>query len=283
MTARIDGSHVWLITGASSGFGRALSEAALARGNRVMAAVRHPDRIADLESRHPGQVVPVQLDVTDPAQARAAVGAGTAEFGRLDVVANIAGYGAFGALEELSAEVLRHQVETNLFGPLNVTRAALPQLRAQRSGHIVQMSSLSGTAPAVSGEAAYAATKFAVEGMSEVLAKEVAHLGIKVTIVEPGPFRTNFGAGASVTPIEHVDYDRSVGEALRWFANVAGEQPNDPARGAAAILDVVDADDPPLRLPLGSEAVQAIRTKLHAQAAELDAWEHLSVSTSHVS
>ena len=290
MTASTDTPRVWFITGASSGFGLALTEAALEAGDRVVAAARnpdrvsalarrHPDRVSDLAQRHSDRMRTVRLDVTQPDQVRAAIKAGTAAFGRLDVVANIAGYGLFGALEEISEEDLRRQVETNLFGVLNVTRAVLPQLRRQRSGHLVQMSSLSGVAPTAAGEGAYAATKFAVEGFSEVLAKEVAHLGINVTIVEPGPFRTDFGTGSSITAVRDADYDPSVGESLRWFEQMAGTQSNDPARGARAIIAAVAAHDPPLRLPLGPEALSAIRDKLSAHARELDAWEHLSNST----
>jgi NAD(P)-dependent dehydrogenase (short-subunit alcohol dehydrogenase family) len=279
MASRSNTSRVWFVTGASSGFGRALTVGALNSGARVVAAARNPDLVADLEARYPEMVLPVRLDVTDASQAKDAVHAGVRAFGRLDVVANIAGYGVFGAFEELSDEDLRRQMEVNLFGSLHVTRAALPVLRTQRSGHVIQMSSLSGVAPAVAGESVYAASKFAVEGWCEVLSKEVAHLGIKVTIVEPGPFRTTFGAGASVTPVGHSDYDPSVGEALRWFAKLEGQQPNDPSRGAAAILDIVDADAPPLRLPLGPEAVTAISEKLQAQEAQLRDWEHLSAAT----
>jgi NAD(P)-dependent dehydrogenase (short-subunit alcohol dehydrogenase family) len=192
-------------------------------------------------------------------------------FGRIDVVVNAAGYGLFGALEELSLDQWRRQFETNVFGPLNVTRAALPQLRRQRSGHIVQLSSLDGIAPAVAGESAYAASKFALEGLSEVLAKEVAHLGIQVTIVEPGPFRTDFASGATAKAVEIDDYQESVGEALRWFEQIAGSQPGDPSKAARAIIAAVEAADPPLRLPLGQEAYEMIRDKLEDQRRELDA------------
>jgi NAD(P)-dependent dehydrogenase (short-subunit alcohol dehydrogenase family) len=184
-----DGDYrVWLITGASSGLGRALAEAALGAGDRVIATARDPQRLDELTGRYRGQAIAARLDVTDADEARAAVDDGLAAFGRLDIVVNNAGYGLFGALEELPADELRREFETNVFGALNVTRAALHQLRRQRSGHIVQISSLEGITPIAAGEAAYAATKFAVEGLAEALAKEIAHLGIKVTIVEPGRF-----------------------------------------------------------------------------------------------
>src|SRR5919197_3406631 len=188
-------SQVWLITGASSGLGRALAEAVLERGGRVVATARKHERLADLSARHGDRAVAMPLDVADAEQTRAAIAAAVDAFGRIDVVVNNAGYGLFGALEELSDDELRREFETNVFGALNVMRAALPQLRRQRSGHIVQISSLEGVAPAVAGETAYAGTKFAVEGLCEGLAKEVEHLGIRVTIVEPGPIRTEFGSG----------------------------------------------------------------------------------------
>jgi NAD(P)-dependent dehydrogenase (short-subunit alcohol dehydrogenase family) len=274
-----DRSRVWFITGASSGLGRAIAEAALAGGDRVVATAREPERVADLQDRHPGQAVATRLDVTDPDQARAAIDAAVAEFDRIDVVVNNAGYGLFGALEELPDEDLRREFETNVFGAVNVIRAALPHLRRQRTGQIVQISSLEGVAPAVAGEAAYAGTKFAVEGLAEGLAKDVAHLGIRVTIVEPGPVRTDFAAGAVARAPQSDDYAESVGKALEWFEGLAGRQPNDPSRVAAAIIEAVASPEPPLRLVLGEEAVQAIREKLTGQRQDLDAWEHVSAST----
>jgi NAD(P)-dependent dehydrogenase (short-subunit alcohol dehydrogenase family) len=271
--------RVWLITGASAGLGRALAEAALERGDQVVASARDPKRLADLVERHPEDAIATRLDVTKPAEAHAAVEAGIAAFDRIDVVVNNAGYGLFGALEELSDEELRAEFETNVFGALNVIRAALPQLRRQRGGHVVQISSLEGVAPAVAGESAYAATKFAVEGLAEGLAKDVAHLGIRVTIVEPGPVRTDFAAGAVARAPRSDDYAGSVGKALEWFEGLAGRQPNDPARVAEAIVEVIGAPDPPLRLALGVEAVQAIREKIEGQRQNLDDWERLSVTT----
>jgi NAD(P)-dependent dehydrogenase (short-subunit alcohol dehydrogenase family) len=279
MNMPIDPARVWLITGASSGLGRALAEAVLERGERVVATARNRDSVAELEDHHPGQAIAAILDVTDAGQARTAIDAAVAAFDRIDVVVNNAGYGLFGALEELADDELRQEFETNVFGAINVTRAALPQLRRQRGGHIVQMSSLEGVAPMLAGESAYAATKFAVEGLCEALAKEVAHLGVRLTIVEPGPVRTDFAAGAVAKQPLIDDYDRSVGDALRLFAQLAGNQPNDPARVAAGIIAAVDADEPPLRLVLGTEALDAIRDKLDGQCRELDAWEQVARST----
>ena len=272
-----DNTHVWLITGASSGLGRAIAEAALAAGERVVATARDAASVADLQRDE--RAVTAPLDVTRADQAPRAITAAVDAFGRLDVVVNNAGYGLFGAFEELDEEDLRRQFETNVFGAMNVIRAALPQLRRQRSGHIVQVSSLEGVAPILAGETAYAATKFAVEGLCEALAREVEHLGIRVTIVEPGPVRTDFAAGAVAKPSAIEDYDASVGEALRAFEQLAGNQPNDPARVAAGIVQAVHAAEPPLRLVLGAEALDAVRTKLDGQRAELDAWEPVARST----
>jgi NAD(P)-dependent dehydrogenase (short-subunit alcohol dehydrogenase family) len=278
MEASSDG-RVWFITGTSSGLGRELATAALDGGERVVATARDPDSLTELERRSPGQVLTAELDVRDARQARDAVEAATGEFGRIDVLVNNAGYGLFGPLEEISEQDLRREFDTNVFGAVNVIRAVLPIMRAQHSGRIVQISSLEGVAPAVAGESAYSGTKFAAEGIHEGLAKEVDHLGIGVTIVEPGPIRTDFASGAAVTEPSDPDYEESVGAALEWFADLAGNQPNDPARVAAAIIDALDAEEPPLRLALGEEAVQAIREKLEAQIADLRAWEELATST----
>jgi NAD(P)-dependent dehydrogenase (short-subunit alcohol dehydrogenase family) len=271
--------RVWFITGASSGLGRQLAEVALDWGARVVGTARDPDSLRDLESRDPDRVLAARLDVREPEQAREAVKATTDEFGRLDVVVNNAGFGLFGPLEEIADEELRREFDTNVFGAVNVLRAALPVMRAQHSGHIVQISSLEGVAPAVAGESAYSGTKFAVEGIHEALAKEVAHLGIGVTIVEPGPIRTDFAKGAVVAEPRDPDYAESVGKALEWFADLAGNQPNDPERVAIAILAAVHSPEPPLRLALGGEAIEAIREKLDGQLADLEAWEQVGTAT----
>jgi len=270
---------VWLITGASSGLGRELAIAALDRGHRVVATGRDPNPLRHLERDGSGNVVAAKADVRDPDQVHNAVRVALDAFGRIDVVVNNAGYGLFGPLEELADADMRREFDTNVFGPVNVIREALPVMRAQRSGHFVQISSLEGVAPAVAGECAYSGTKFAVEGIHEALAKEVEHLGIGVTIVEPGPIRTEFAKGAAVTEPRNADYVDSVGKALEWFADLAGNQPNDPARVAAAIVEAIDSEEPPLRLALGGEAIEAIREKLDSQMADLEAWEKLGTST----
>jgi NAD(P)-dependent dehydrogenase (short-subunit alcohol dehydrogenase family) len=268
--------RIWLVTGAATGLGRAIAEAAAERGDQVVATDRDLPGVLKWAQ---DKVYPAHLDVTDRDSVERAVAEAVTTFGRLDVVVNNAGFGVFGSLEELTDDQVRQQFEVNTFGTWNVTRAVLPHLRAQRGGHIVQMSSLDGVAPEAAGEAAYAGSKFAVEGMSEVLAMEVAHLGIKVTIVEPGAVRTDFGAGAVVQPLEIADYDDSVGKAVSYFESLVGKQPNDPRRVAAAVLRVVDSPEPPLHLVLGPEAVQAVRDKLVAQLRELDAWAEVGAGT----
>jgi NAD(P)-dependent dehydrogenase (short-subunit alcohol dehydrogenase family) len=267
--------RVWFITGTSSGFGRTLAEAALARGERVVATARDVSAVQDLA----GRALVARLDVTDPASIRAAVDTALAAYGRIDVLVNNAGHGLVGALEELTDEQTRKVLETNVFGVLAVTRAVLPHFRERRSGHIVQLSSVGGVV-ATPGHAIYATSKFALEGMSEALAGEVATLGIRVSIVEPGPFRTDF-AGRSMVFSEPIDdYRETAAKHIRArFAENSGQQPNDPARPADAIFKLVDSDDSPLRLPLGPEAVGAIRKKLEKQLADLAAWEKVAVDT----
>ncbi len=272
------GPRVWFITGASSGFGRALAEAVLDRGDRLVATARDPGTIGDLEHRAPERARAIELDVTNGEGAQEAVRDAVTAFGQIDVVVNNAGHGLLGAIEELSEEQLRGQFETNVFGVLNVTRAALPQLRRQRSGHFVQMSSVGGVR-ANPGHGIYAATKFALEGMSEALAKEVAHLGIRVTIVEPGPFSTDF-AGRSMTTAQPIDDYAEVMEPMRErFGGMDGTQAGDPALAAEAIIAAVDHDDPPLHLALGQQALTTIRTQLEERLRELDTWEPLGAGT----
>ncbi|MGH8866965.1 MAG: oxidoreductase [Actinomycetes bacterium] len=278
-TSTPDPGRVWFVTGASSGLGRALAQRVLAHGaDRLVATAREPATLRDIEHAYPGQCRVVTLDVTDAETARVAVDQAVDAFGRLDVVVNNAGYGAFGAVEELTEQALRRQFEVNVFGLLHVTRAALPHLRRQRAGHLVQMSSLNGVV-GQTGAGAYAGTKFAVEGISESLAEELAPMGIRVTIVEPGPFRTGFaGASAHVAdPID--DYADSVGRAREFLRQLDGSQPGDPDRAAEAVIAAVEAKSPPLRLALGRDAHAAIRDKLTRQLRELDSWERATADT----
>jgi NAD(P)-dependent dehydrogenase (short-subunit alcohol dehydrogenase family) len=276
--------RVWLITGTSRGFGRSLVSAVLARGEPVVATARRRDDaeavVGNVRVGSP-DFMAAELDVTDAKQARVVMEEAVERFGRVDVVVNNAGYGHFGAVEELTDEALRHQIEVNFFGMVNVTRAALPVFRRQRSGHLVQMSSLNGV-EGMTGGAYYCASKFAVEGLSESLASEVTQLGVKVTIVEPGPHRTEFASPDSAQVADPIDdYAESVGAARKAFAELDGQQPGNPDLAAEAIVAAVHSDHPPLRLPLGQTAVDSIRTKLNTQLEELERWKDLSLTTDH--
>ncbi|MDQ0497244.1 MULTISPECIES: oxidoreductase [Paenibacillus] len=271
-------SKVWLITGSSRGFGRSLAEAVLAKGDRLIATARKPEQIADYTERYGDQVRIVQLDVNNYEQAEAAVKAAFDTFGRLDVLVNNAGYGNVSSIEETPIEDFRAQVETNLFGVVNVTKAALPLLREQGHGHIVQFSSIGGRTGAP-GLAPYQAAKWAVEGFSEVLSKEVGPLGIKVTLIEPGGFRTDW-AGSSMQHIEPRDeYKDTVGGLLKHLRDVTGKENGDPNRAAQAIITIVNEENPPLRLLLGSDAVMIANAVDQGKLAETKCWEKLSLST----
>lgn len=271
-------SKVWLITGSSRGLGRDLAKAVLAAGHRLVATARKPQDLHDLVAQYGDRVRAVALDVTDPAAARAAVAAATSAFGRLDVVVNNAGYANINTIEDVAEDDFRTQIETNFFGVVNVTRAALPVLRAQRDGHIIQVSSLGGRM-ASPGLAAYQSSKWAVGGFSEVLAKEVGALGIRVTIVEPGGMRTDW-AGSSMRVDEiRGDYQATVGgfvEAVRKHGD-AGR--GDPAKAAQAILRIASEKEPPLRLLLGSDAVFLAGVVAAARAEEDVRWKAISMST----
>ena len=268
----------WFVTGASSGFGRAFAEHALARGHNVVATARRVDALEEIAARAPERVLALPLDVTHIEDAQAAVDAAFARFGRIDVLVNNAGYGIVGAFEETSDGELRALMETNFFGAMNVTRAALPALRAQRRGAIVNISSFFGQL-SFAGFSAYSATKFAIEGVSEALAQELAPFGVKVLIVEPGAFRTNL-AGASMRHMPVVDAYRDVVGGAREFARaIDGTQPGDPARAVAAIEAALDASKTPLRLQLGADAVDAVRTHAETLLSHLNIWEALARDT----
>ena len=272
-------SKIWFITGASRGFGALITKAALARGDAVVATARNAAAISDAFGPHP-QLLALQLDVTNEAQAHAAVTQAIERFGRIDVLVNNAGYGLLGAVEEASAVEVERVFATNVFGLLNVTRAVLPRLRAQRRGHVINLSSIGGIASS-SGWGVYCATKFAVEALSESMAIELEALGVRTTVVEPGYFRTEFLSGTSLasTAARIDDYAETVG-AMRSFATGAdGQQPGDPQRLAAAMLELVDAPTPPRRLPLGSDTVRRIGEKHREVEAELETWRALAVST----
>ena len=271
-------AKVWLITGSSRGLGRALAEAVLESGERLVATARKPEQLSDLVERYGDRVRAVALDVTSESAATMAIAATVGAFGRIDVLVNNAGYGEIGSIEDTSLADFRAQIETNLFGVINVTKAAIPVMREQRSGHIIQLSSIGGRVGPV-GRAPYAAAKWGVEGFSEVLAKEVAPFGIKVTIVEPGGFRTDFAGASTTIRAGRPEYDETVGTVARFQRDYDGKQPGDPARAAAVIIHIVSLDAPPLRLLLGSDAAHAAE---QADLARLEAdrkWRNLSVST----
>ncbi|MFD6534382.1 oxidoreductase [Streptomyces sp. NPDC060184] len=265
-------SRTWLITGASRGFGRALAEAVLAAGDRLVATARRPEQLAELVSRYGDRVLAVALDVTDVAAAGRAVRAGVETFGRLDVIVNNAGYANSGPIEEMAEEDFRAQFEANFFGVVNVTRAALPVLREQRSGIFVQFSSLGGRVGGTPGMGAYQSAKFAVEGFSEVLANEVAPFGVKVVIVEPGAFRTDWQGSSMELHAVGFDYEETVGAMNTYRAENNGTQPGDPVRAAQVLIEVVGDDDPPRRLLLGAQSVVMALEAGEARAAETRKW-----------
>jgi NAD(P)-dependent dehydrogenase (short-subunit alcohol dehydrogenase family) len=262
----------WFITGANSGFGLALAHAALAAGDEVVAAVRRPETMAALTAESGGRLSVVELDVSRREQLPAAVEAA----GRVDVLVNNAGFGIVGAIEETSEAELRTTMEVMFFGPLELTRLLLPQMRERRSGTIVQLTSMGGML-SFPGVGAYSAAKGALELASEALAGEVAPLGIKVLIVEPGAFRTGFAAPAALRAVDAriADYDGTAGATRDGLPTSHGAQEGDPAKAAAAVLEVLEWKEPPLRLPLGNDAVDEIRKKLAGVGADIDATEHL--------
>lgn len=262
----------WFITGANSGFGLAFVHAALAAGDEVLAAVRRPETLAELAASADGRVTVLELDVSDAAARRRAVQAA----GRVDVLVNNAGFGIAGAIEETAEAELRDAMEVMFFGPLELTRLVLPQMRARRSGTVVQLTSMGGFL-SFPGVGAYSAAKGALELASEALAGEVAPLGIKVLIVEPGAFRTGFAAPAALQPTDTriPDYDATSGATRNALPTAHGAQEGDPAKAAAAVVEVLGWKEPPLRLALGNDAVDEIRAKLARVGADIDATEHL--------
>jgi NAD(P)-dependent dehydrogenase (short-subunit alcohol dehydrogenase family) len=271
-------AKTWFITGASSGFGRAFAEHALAQGHNVVATARQIATLQDLAAAAPDRVLALALDVTQAGDAQAAIDAAIDRFGRIDVLINNAGYGAVGAFEETPDNELRALMETNFFGAMNVTRAALPTLRRQRSGAIVNISSLGGQL-SYAGFSAYSATKFAIEGISEALAQEMAPFGVKVMIVEPGQFRTNL-AGASMRHMPVMEAYHDVVSGTREFAHdMHGTQQGDPRKAAAVIETALEAPNTPLRLQLGGDAVDAVRAHSEALLKDLAAWEALARDT----
>lgn len=271
--------RVWMITGTSQGFGHELVRAALERGDLVIATSRDPQKVTAAFPQSAPRLLAVPMNLRDAGQISSGVQAGLTRFGRIDVLVNNAGHGMFGAVEEATDEEIAHLYETNIYGLLRVTRAVLPHMRMRRSGHIVNLSSVGGLI-GIPGFGIYNSTKFAVEGLSEALAKEVAPFGVRVTIVEPGPFRTNF-LGDSLTRTGKIvaDYEETVGRARAALASRHGKQPGDPVRAASAIITAVTAENPPLHLLLGSFAYDTIAAKLENMRKEFEAWRQVALST----
>jgi NAD(P)-dependent dehydrogenase (short-subunit alcohol dehydrogenase family) len=272
-------SKVWLITGSARGLGRDITEAALEAGDQVLATARSPQQLDDLVARHGDRILPFALDVTDYAAAQAAVAAAVDRFGRLDIVVNNAGYANLASVEDVTIEDFRAQVDTNLFGVVNVTKAALPVLREQGAGHIVQISSVGGRV-ASAGLSAYQSAKWAVGGFSEVLAQEVGPLGIKVTVVEPGGMRTDWaGSSMSIPPVS-APYQATVGRRAELISGT-GWAAGDPAKVAQVVLRLTELPDPPVRLLTGTDAFNVATAAWTARAQSDERFRALSESTDH--
>ena len=268
----------WFITGASSGFGSAFARYALDRGDNVVATARSVSKLDALVARAPERVLAQTLDVTNDAEIQPAVDAAVRRFGRIDYLFNNAGYGIVGALEETSSTALRAVFDTNFFGAAAVTKAVLPVMRAQRAGAIVNISSMGGQM-SLGGFSAYSATKFALEGMSEALALEVAAFGIKVLIVEPGAFRTEFNAGGLRQMPVHAAYAEALGNIRGVMNSIDGAQPGDPAKAAWAVALALESDRTPLRLQLGADSIGAVRAHAVQLLEDLGKWEHIGLAT----
>ena len=272
-----DKNRVWFITGSSTGFGRELAEQVLERGEKVVATARNTKDVEDLVEKYPETARAVQLDVTKQEDIESSIAKAVEEFGTIDVLVNNAGYGLGGGIEEPSMEQIRTQYETNVFGLISVMREVLPLMRNQKSGHILNLSSVVGFR-ALPSAGYYSSTKFAVESLSEALAMEVEHLGIKVTIVEPGGFRTDFAGRSFVQPTNRIE-DYVTSERIDNIGDFDGKQPGDPVKGVKAMIDVVDNENPPLRLPLGEDAVTAIDEKLEQVQQNIDQWRAVAIDT----
>ena len=279
MSSDKENSRVWFITGSSTGFGRILAELLLKRGERVAVTARNPDQIQDLVAGYKDTGLALALDVTKPEQIAAAVAGAEKFFGRIDVLVNNAGYGYLASVEEGEEEEVRSMFETNFFGLAALTKAVLPGMRARRTGHIVNISSIGGLV-ANPGVGYYAATKFALEALSEALAKEVEPLGIRVTAIEPGPFRTDWaGRSLRLGKVSIPDYSESAGARQRQIAERSGKQPGDPVRAAEAIVTIVNSEQPPRNLLFGKIAIDMAREKLAYFSQTIDQWEALTLGT----
>ena len=272
---------VWLITGCSTGFGRALAEAVLKKGDFLLATARKPEQLRALIQHYPETAKAVRLDVTLPQDVQAAVDTAMTTFGRIDVLVNNAGHGLIAALEEVSDVDIHQFFETNFFGALRLMRAVLPVMRQQGSGHIVNMSSTAGLV-GFGGSSLYCGAKFALEGTSEALAKEVKAFGVKITLIEPGAFRTDFNGRSLAAAEQSIDvYAPVSGGSLQWFKQMDGKQPGNPRLAAQAIIQAVESPHPPMRLALGTDAMSLIQEKLKWVKTDLDAWQQVTVSTDY--
>ena len=272
-------TKTWMITGVSGGLGREIARAALERGDVVVGAMRRPEAVAAFEALAPGRAHGVVMDVTDTAAVAAAVAKAESVTGTIDVLVNNAGYGLVGAVEEASLDEVRAQFEVNVFGPLAVLKAVLPAMRARRAGRIINITSVSGLA-VWAGTGVYCASKWALEGLTQTLAQEVAELGIRVVNVAPGGLRTDFATGSKVIVADKLsDYDGLARDAERIMADHAGREPGDPAKAARAILIIADAEAPPMHLLLGADALKYAGYAAQGLAADIDAWKTLSLST----
>jgi NAD(P)-dependent dehydrogenase (short-subunit alcohol dehydrogenase family) len=268
-------TKTWFITGAGRGFGREFAKTALSRGDRVAATARDTATLADLRDTYGDALLPLKLDVTDRAAVESAISEANSSFGRLDVVVNNAGYGLFGAVEEISEQQLRDQLEVNLFGVLHVTQAVLPYMREQGSGHIIQISTIGGVAafPNLGG---YHASKWALEGLSESLAQEVAGFGIKVTLIEPGPYSTDWSGSSAVHAAPTEPY-AELHAAMKRQSESGSTPFGDPAAAGTAILEIVDADEPPLRVLFGTLPTQVAPALYGQRLATWEEWKDLSI------
>jgi NAD(P)-dependent dehydrogenase (short-subunit alcohol dehydrogenase family) len=277
----LNDNPVWFITGCSTGFGRDLATLVLERGWRAVVTARNVATVQDLAARSDGRALALPLDVTDMGQIAAAVRGAEERFDAIDVLVNNAGYGYQSSIEEGEEAEIRAMFDANVFGLAALTRAVLPGMRARRRGHIVNISSVAGFV-GFPGSGYYAATKHAVEGLSDSLAREVEPLGIKVTCVEPGPFRTDWaGRSLKQTQTRVDDYGQTVGERLRATSAYSGTQPGDPVRAAAAMIAAVESETPPKHLVLGAFGVSAVRGKLTEVIGEIDAWEETSLAADY--
>lgn len=272
---------VWFITGCSTGFGRALAQVATAKGDKVAGTLRKKEQFEAFEALSPGNIKAILMDVTNPDQVKAGVQEVLDTFGRIDVLVNNAGYGSMGPIEEVSDAEVRRQFDVNVFGALDVTRQVLPHMRKQRSGHIINITSIAGI-QGFPGVGIYNGSKFALEGIGEALAAEVKHLGIKVTNVEPGPFRTEWaGSSATFTKPAIEDYAEGAGVNIHAIESRSGKQVGDPVKGAVAMYQLTTLDEPPVHLPLGGPAYNRVRSKTEWYNQEVDAFEYLGKPTDY--